>query len=66
MEKKNKKRKLTEHSKNYIAEYNRNTYKLYGIKIKKNDIDIIEKLDSVENKAIYITDLIRKDLKKEQ
>ena len=32
---------------------------------KKTDSDIIEKLNSVENKTGYIKDLIREDIKKE-
>ena len=43
--------------------YQKNNTKSYGFMFNKNyDKDIIEKLDSVENKSQYIKDLIRRDL----
>lgn len=46
----------------YINEYNKENYKLYLFRVKKNDSKLIEKLDSVENRNAYITNLLRKDI----
>lgn len=48
----------------YISEYRKNHCKQYAIKLNLiNDVDIISKLESVENKTNYIRDLILKDIK---
>lgn len=45
--------------------YDDKNTKRYGFKLNLNtDADIIQRLDTVENKQKYIKDLIRKDLKK--
>lgn len=45
--------------------YDTKNTKSYYIKLnKKNDADIIEKLDTVENRQGYIKNLIREDLHK--
>ena len=35
---------------------------MYQFRIKKGDLEIIEKLDSVVNRNSYITELVRKDI----
>lgn len=47
---------------NYIAKYNKKNYKMYQFRIRKDDSDIIEKLDSVSNRNSYITELIRENV----
>ena len=47
---------------NYIANYNKENYKMYQFRIKKSDAKIIEKLDVIANRNRYITNLIRKDI----
>lgn len=45
------------------ARYDLKNTKRYGFKFNLNtDRDIIDKLDSVENKQAYIKELIKKDL----
>ncbi len=46
----------------YINEYNKENYKLYLFRVKKNDTEVIEKLESVENRNAYITNLLKKDI----
>ena len=46
----------------YISKYNKENYKSYQFRVKKSDIDLIERLDSVESKNAYITNLIRRDI----
>ncbi len=46
----------------YINEYNKENYKLYLFRVKKNDTEVIEKLESVENRNAYLTNLLRKDI----
>lgn len=47
----------------YSMKYDRsNTQRIYLKFNLKTDADILEKLDSVENKQGYIKDLIRKDI----
>ena len=48
---------------NYINEYNKENYKMYPFRIKKSDVDLIEKLDNVSNRNSYIRDLILEDIK---
>lgn len=50
--------------KKYINSYNSSNYTQVILRIKKDDIDIINKLNSVESKNNYITELIRKDIYK--
>ena len=47
---------------NYISEYNKNKYKMYQFRVKKNDVELIDRLESVNNKNQYISSLIRKDI----
>ena len=42
----------------YIANYNKKNYKMYQFRVKKNNKELIEKLNSVPNKSRYITNLI--------
>ena len=43
--------------------FKKETYERLTIRIRKDDTEILEKLESVENKNKYILDLIRKDIK---
>lgn len=47
---------------NYIANYNKENYKMYQFRIRKSDTQVIEKLDVIVNRNSYITNLIRKDI----
>ena len=47
---------------NYISNYNKENYKMYQFRVKKNDDDLIAKLDSVSNRNGYIRDLILEDI----
>ncbi len=49
------------------AKYDAQWVKLYGIKFnRKYEADVIEKLDSVENKRQYLCSLIRADIAKKE
>lgn len=45
----------------YTKEYNNINYKMYQFRVKRNDKKVIKFLDSLENKNIYINDLIIND-----
>ena len=47
---------------NYISNYNKENYKMYQFRVKKNDEELIQKLDSVSNRNEYITNLILDDI----
>ena len=47
---------------NYISNYNKENYKMYQFRIRKDDTQVIEKLDQLSNRNGYITNLIRKDI----
>lgn len=47
---------------NYISNYNKENYKMYPFRVKKSDIDLINKLDNVQNRNGYITNLIKEDI----
>ena len=44
-------------------DYKKETYERLTIRIRKDDTEILEKLESVESKNKYILDLIREDIK---
>ena len=46
----------------YIDKYNKENYKMYPFRVKKSDIDLINKLDNVQNRNGYITSLIKEDI----
>lgn len=46
----------------YISNYNKEKYKMYQFRVRKNDSELIEKLDSVPNRNCYITSLIAEDI----
>jgi len=46
----------------YIAKFNKVNYKMYPFRVKKNEIKLIEKLESVSNRNSYITNLILNDI----
>ena len=46
----------------YIANYNKENYKMYQFRVKKNNKELIDKLNSVPNKSKYITNLILEDI----
>ena len=45
-------------------EYAKKTYNHYHLKIRKDNIEVIDKLESVKSKNAYITSLIEKDIEK--
>ena len=48
---------------NYISNYNKRNYKMYQFRVKKNNKELIQQLDSVSNRNEYITRLIMDDIK---
>ena len=42
----------------YISKFNKKNYKMYQFRVKQSDIDIINRLDSVQNRNKYIVQLI--------
>ena len=49
--------------KEYISEFNKETYKMFPFRVRKDNVEIIEKLNSVSNKNRYITELIENNIK---
>ena len=47
----------------YISNYNKQNYKMYQFRVKKSDIDLINKLDNIDNRNAYITSLVLNDIK---
>ena len=48
---------------NYINKYNKENYKMYQFRVKKSNLKMIKKLDEIDNKNLYITNLIAEELK---
>ena len=48
--------------KNYINNFNKETYKMFPFRVRKDDLDIIEKLNSVPSMNKYINNLIENDI----
>lgn len=46
----------------YIDSYNKENYKMYQFRIKRDDMDIIDKLDSCPNRNQYVVNLIKDDI----
>lgn len=47
----------------YISKYNKKNYKMYQFRVKKSDIEMIQKLDSIYNRTAYITNLISENIR---
>ena len=47
----------------YINKYNKENYKSYQFRVKRSDIDLIKKLDSVANRNSYLISLLLNDIK---
>ncbi len=57
--------KSTENSFNqnkYISKFNKDNYKMYQFRVKKNNIKIINYLDEISNRNNYIVSLIENDI----
>ena len=48
----------------YTKEYNKDNYTMFQFRVRKTDTDIIEKIQSQNNKTEYINSLIREDIDK--
>ncbi len=46
----------------YIANYNKNNYKMYQFRVKKEDESLINYLDNLESRNQYIVSLIENDI----
>ena len=46
----------------YINSYNKNKYKIYSFRVRKDDLDIINKLEEVPNTTKYIVNLIKDNI----
>jgi hypothetical protein len=56
-------RKNYEKHKDYMKEFNKNTYRCFIVKLNKTkDEEIIKKMESLDNKNDYIRKLIQKDI----
>lgn len=47
----------------YISQYNKQNYKMYQFRVKKNDTVLIDKLDNIDNRNAYLTNLVLNDIK---
>lgn len=47
----------------YIANFNKENYKMYQFRVKKSDKELIGKLDAVSNRSKYLTNLVLEDIK---
>ena len=47
----------------YISNYNKQNYKMYQFRVKKSDTVLIDKLDNVDNRNAYLTNLVLNDIK---
>ena len=47
----------------YISEYNKKNYKMYQVRVKKSDTELIDLLDNVKNRSAYLKNLILRDIK---
>ena len=50
----------------YNNAYNKEKYKNINFRINKDDTEILDKLKNVPNKAKYLTDLVRQDIRKSE
>ena len=48
--------------KKYINEYNKQTYKMFPFRVRKDNTAVIEKLNNTRNKNQYIVDLIENNI----
>lgn len=53
---------MKKHRADYLAKFNKENYKMYPFRVKKNDSKLIDKLESVSNRNGYITNLILNDI----
>ena len=49
--------------KQYINDFNKETYKMFPLRIRKDNDAVIQKLNNTRNKNKYIVSLIEKDIK---
>ena len=47
----------------YISKFNKEKYKMYPFRVKKEDTELIKRLDSVPNRNSYIINLILEDIR---
>ena len=50
---------MTQNQANYIANYNKENYKMYQFRVKKSDEKLINKLDSLENRNGFVVSAIK-------
>ena len=48
--------------KKYVSEFNKETYKMFPFRVRKDNAKVIDKLESVPNKNKYITELIENNI----
>ena len=53
---------MTNNQLKYISNYNKEKYKMYQFRVKKNNEELIQKLDNITNRNEYITSLIMEDI----
>ena len=46
----------------YISKYNKENYKMYPFRVKKSDVELIHKLDTIANRNRYLTNLVLEDI----
>ena len=50
---------MTQNQANYIANYNKENYKMYQFRIKKSEEELINKLDSLDNRNGFVVSAIK-------
>lgn len=48
---------------NYINRFNKENYKMYPLRVKRSETELINKLDNVSNRNNYLVNLILEDVK---
>ena len=46
----------------YTNAFNKQNYKTYSFRVRKDDLDVINKLDNIDNKNKFITSLIKENI----
>ena len=54
--------KMAFNQQKYIDSFNKQTYKMFPFRVRKDNVNVIEQLNSVANKNKYITDLIENNI----
>ena len=53
---------MNANKKKYINKYNKDNYKMYPFRVRKDNYPVVEKLNNISNKNNYILNLIENDI----